>query len=420
MAWENLRAVFGLEPYTDEMHAKVGPQGPMGPKGDWGPKGAPGLDWTDLTPRWTMASEDVDWATMPRPAHEGDAGADLVSRTTQTIPPHETVKFPTGWCVHLHEHTVGDVRSRSSLASRGLVVANSPGTVDVGYTGEVVVAIHNNTDRQQVITAGDRIAQFVVTPVVPAGAPRNNDERGDGGFGSTGTSWDRPESDPLEDIQRTAREMADVSALPRVETLTDVVILSITGRDWVTLEFASGNTVSGHLENPQEKILSIYSPFTADRALDREDPTDDEDVVNHPAHYENHPIFNGEAFTYLHTLTPAQYAAGKYIWRAGRKGCGTARQDLEKSIWYLERGDSDNLLGNPPRVRLDVTNPALFAQLDADLTMAEEFVLEDDPENSTFTAVELYLGMAFLETVRGNYARAVHNVRSALEKLPEE
>lgn len=147
----------------------------------------PGRDWSQLTPTWSPVAQVPD-TTRPRPAHPGDAGADLYAYEQAVIPPHSMVKVRTGWSVSLRPDTVGDVRTRSSMATKGLVVANSPGTVDTGYNGEVLVALHNVTDRQQMVFRGDKIAQFVTLPVVCAGDPVNPADRADGGFGSTDTA----------------------------------------------------------------------------------------------------------------------------------------------------------------------------------------------------------------------------------------
>ena len=83
------------------------------------------------------------------------------------------------------------IRPRSGLASRGITVANSPGTVDSDYRGEIKVLIHNLSTDVFDINAGDRIAQMVIAPVIHAEwdvvDSLDDTERGAGGFGSTGT-----------------------------------------------------------------------------------------------------------------------------------------------------------------------------------------------------------------------------------------
>lgn len=97
----------------------------------------------------------------------------------------------TGIAIAVPVGQVGDVRSRSSLASRNITVANSPGTIDPGYTGEVKVLLSNRTAKRFTINPGDRIAQLVFTYTntqpLELVDELEDSERGEGGFGSTGT-----------------------------------------------------------------------------------------------------------------------------------------------------------------------------------------------------------------------------------------
>ena len=131
-------------------------------------------------------------AVIPTRGHPGDAGLDLTALHDVSIPrgTHRAVR--TGIAVGIPFGHVGDVRPRSGLAARhGLTVLNTPGTIDHGYTGEVVVLLENATGSMTAtIKAGDRIAQLVVTPIAYA-TPVEVDAlpgsaRGAGGFGSTG------------------------------------------------------------------------------------------------------------------------------------------------------------------------------------------------------------------------------------------
>ncbi|MEO8292245.1 MAG: dUTP diphosphatase [Actinomycetota bacterium] len=131
---------------------------------------------------------------LPGGAHSGDAGLDLRAAEPATVAPGERVMIPTGLSVAIPHGHAGLVLPRSGLASRhGLTLANAPGLIDAGYRGEVIVAVVN-LDREQavVIEAGDRIAQLVVValpdvaPVFVEELPAS--ERGDGGFGSSGTA----------------------------------------------------------------------------------------------------------------------------------------------------------------------------------------------------------------------------------------
>jgi dUTP pyrophosphatase len=132
-------------------------------------------------------------AELPRRAHPGDAGLDLRSIVDLIVEPGERAMVPTGLAVAIPEGHGGLVLPRSGLASKhGLTLANSPGLIDPGYRGEVVVAVVNLDRHDAVpINKGDRVAQLVVVPV-PEFEPQWADElpdsaRGGEGFGSTGT-----------------------------------------------------------------------------------------------------------------------------------------------------------------------------------------------------------------------------------------
>src|SRR5919109_779058 len=131
---------------------------------------------------------------LPRRARHGDAGLDLQANDTVKVEPGERAMIPTGLAVAIPPGHAGLVLPRSGLASRrGLTLANSPGLIDEGYRGEVVCAVVNLDPHDAVeIAEGDRIAQLVVVEL-PAVAPIFVDElppsaRGEGGFGSTGSS----------------------------------------------------------------------------------------------------------------------------------------------------------------------------------------------------------------------------------------
>jgi dUTP pyrophosphatase len=85
----------------------------------------------------------------------------------------------------------GGIFARSGLATKqGLRPANCVGVVDSDYRGEVMVALHNDTDTEKVVSSGDRIAQLVVIPYKEVDLDfvetLDDTERGTGGFGSTG------------------------------------------------------------------------------------------------------------------------------------------------------------------------------------------------------------------------------------------
>jgi dUTP pyrophosphatase len=107
------------------------------------------------------------------------------------IPPHATVKIGTGFAFQPPEGYCGLIFARSGLATKqGLAPANKVGVCDEDYTGEYIVALHNDTDSEQYVYHGDRIAQLMFVPYERASLvvvdTLDETERGSGGFGSTG------------------------------------------------------------------------------------------------------------------------------------------------------------------------------------------------------------------------------------------
>ena len=122
------------------------------------------------------------------------AGADLyaVCAAPVAIAPHQTVMVHTGIALELPVGYAGLVYARSGLAAkRNLAPANKVGVVDCDYRGEIMVALHNHGEQEQVIEEGERIAQLVITPYITARFEEvealSDTERGVGGFGSTDT-----------------------------------------------------------------------------------------------------------------------------------------------------------------------------------------------------------------------------------------
>ncbi len=131
-------------------------------------------------------------AELPSYAHEGDAGADLVTTVDVRLAPGERALVPTGIALALPHGFAAFVHPRSGLAARcGLSIVNAPGTIDAGYRGEVTVLLVNlDQERAIELTRGDRIAQLVVQQVERVGftevAALPESGRGAGGYGSTG------------------------------------------------------------------------------------------------------------------------------------------------------------------------------------------------------------------------------------------
>lgn len=133
-------------------------------------------------------------AKIPTYGTENAAGADLYACIDEelVINAHETKLVPTGLSFALPSGFAGLIYARSGLASkRHLAPANKVGVVDSDYRGEVMVALHNHSDENQTIEPQERIAQFIITPYLKAEflevEDLENTERGNGGFGSTGS-----------------------------------------------------------------------------------------------------------------------------------------------------------------------------------------------------------------------------------------
>lgn len=132
-------------------------------------------------------------ARLPSYGSAEAAGADLYACLSEavTIAPGETVFLPTGIALEVPKGCAGLVYARSGMAcKRGLAPANKVGVVDSDYRGEIMVALHNHGKVEQTVESGERIAQFVITPVLtPVYEMAENlsdTVRNDGGFGSTG------------------------------------------------------------------------------------------------------------------------------------------------------------------------------------------------------------------------------------------
>ena len=132
-------------------------------------------------------------ARLPVRAHDDDAGYDLHALEGARLEPGARAKLRTGIAIELSPGHAGLVLPRSGLAARhGIALVNAPGLIDAGYRGELQVLLLN-TDRDHVfeIAAGDRIAQLVIVAVAAPEVVEVDalaaSERGEGGFGSSGT-----------------------------------------------------------------------------------------------------------------------------------------------------------------------------------------------------------------------------------------
>lgn len=136
----------------------------------------------------------TETASLPEYGSAGAAGADLRADLADkiTIAPGETAMIPTGLSVEVPEGYAAFIYARSGMAAkRGLAPANKVGVIDSDYRGEVKIALHNHGREPQEIVPGDRVAQMVIAPVIAADFTEADGlcdtDRGEGGFGSTGT-----------------------------------------------------------------------------------------------------------------------------------------------------------------------------------------------------------------------------------------
>lgn len=132
-------------------------------------------------------------AILPTYGSEQAAGADLYAslEAPVVINPGETAFIPTGISLEVPVGCAGLIYARSGIAcKRGLAPANKVGVVDSDYRGEIIVALHNHGNAAQTVDNGERVAQFVITPVLtPAyvvADSLSDTARNQGGFGSTG------------------------------------------------------------------------------------------------------------------------------------------------------------------------------------------------------------------------------------------
>ena len=128
---------------------------------------------------------------LPARAYAGDAGLDLSACARVELAPGARALVPTGLAVAIPEGFAGFVQPRSGLAAEhGITIVNSPGLVDSGYRGELLVNLQNtDANAPFLVEPGMRIAQLVVLPV-PALEPVEVDElpaseRGARGLGSS-------------------------------------------------------------------------------------------------------------------------------------------------------------------------------------------------------------------------------------------
>ena len=134
----------------------------------------------------------TDSAITPKYGSDFAAGADLYALDGATIMPGQSVLIHTGISLEIPEGLVGLIFARSGLATkRGLAPANKVGVIDSDYRGEIMVCLYNQSRTEQTVESGERIAQISFVPYYTADFVICDEldltQRGEGGFGSTGT-----------------------------------------------------------------------------------------------------------------------------------------------------------------------------------------------------------------------------------------
>lgn len=135
-----------------------------------------------------------EYAIIPHRATDGSAGMDLCAciQTPVTVEPHQLVTIPTGIAIALpNPNCVALLFGRSGLGVKhGITLSNSVGVIDSDYRGEIKVGLCNLSDTPYIIQPDERIAQLVITPVLPLPVQQVDEldetQRGENGFGSTG------------------------------------------------------------------------------------------------------------------------------------------------------------------------------------------------------------------------------------------
>ncbi|MDR0273192.1 MAG: dUTP diphosphatase, partial [Clostridiales bacterium] len=150
-----------------------------------------------IFPKRCLLERTSDAKDLPIPARQTpqSAGLDLHAKLTEpvSIKKGECVLIPTGVKIALPLGLEAQIRSRSGLAlNHGVVVLNSPGTIDADYRGEIKVLLINHGPDAFEINRGDRIAQLILAKIEIIDFTETDElsdtPRGDGGFGSTGVS----------------------------------------------------------------------------------------------------------------------------------------------------------------------------------------------------------------------------------------
>ncbi len=134
-------------------------------------------------------------AKIPKRATNGSAGMDLYAciDNSITLAPGQLAMVPTGLAIELPDNTsAAFLYARSGLGVKhGICLSNGVGVIDSDYRGEICVGLCNVSDKPYVIAPDERVAQMVIAPVITPEIVEADElgdtQRGEGGFGSTGS-----------------------------------------------------------------------------------------------------------------------------------------------------------------------------------------------------------------------------------------
>jgi dUTP pyrophosphatase len=128
-------------------------------------------------------------AILPTKGTDGAACYDIYALEDTYISVDQVARVRTGLAFEIPKGYEMEIRSRSGLASRGVIITNSPGTLDSDFRGELLILL-SSIDIPYEIKAGDRIAQFKINRVLPVEFQvvdkLSSTTRGENGYGSTG------------------------------------------------------------------------------------------------------------------------------------------------------------------------------------------------------------------------------------------
>lgn len=165
----------------------------------------------NVTPVKVKVKKITDYAILPMYATEGASGFDLFAyisnpdnldqcKSSTVLQSGTMISLGTGLIFDIPKGYEMQIRSRSGMAMKGLIVRNQPGTVDSDYRGEVRILLFNSSSKPITIEEGIRVAQGVIAPVIRVLLEDvdvvSETERGEDGFGSSGDGVHTSEDDP--------------------------------------------------------------------------------------------------------------------------------------------------------------------------------------------------------------------------------